>query len=246
MVDLALVAALETRMFNAWPALETRFLDGWVLRFANGYSRRANSASALSPGAALDEATITAIERDFAARDIRVVVRLSPLAAPSVDGFLAARGYTFSDTTLVLAGPIAPDGRPDPETRLDPAPPPGWIAANASSYGGEKSDAGKLTAIVSRIAQPAAFATVMERGEAVAWGIGVVERGWMVLQDLVVRPDRRGNGVGRRLTTSLMAFGAREGAHAVYLQAREDNHVAHALYRKLGMREVYRYSHRER
>ena len=59
-----------------------------------------------------------------------------------------------------------------------------------------------------------------------AWGLGVVERGYVGLYDIVVAPDLRGIGLGRRVVTSLMAWGCREGAHSAYLQVREENEIA--------------------
>jgi ribosomal protein S18 acetylase RimI-like enzyme len=41
-----------------------------------------------------------------------------------------------------------------------------------------------------------------------------------------------------------MAWGRDEGAHSAYLQVREDNEVARALYESLGFESAYRYSHR--
>ena len=38
-----LIQTIEELSMNAWPALQTMLYDGWVLRFANGYTRRANS-----------------------------------------------------------------------------------------------------------------------------------------------------------------------------------------------------------
>jgi hypothetical protein len=34
MPDPVLVQALETRLVNAWPALETQIVEGWIVRFA--------------------------------------------------------------------------------------------------------------------------------------------------------------------------------------------------------------------
>lgn len=246
-VDAARVRALETAMMTAWPALETAFVAGWVVRASNGYSRRANSASALFPPAPLDDATIDALVATLAAMGVVPCFRISPLAGAHADRRLAARGYALSVPTLTLSGPL-PDGAPETTpgvvVRRDPAPSPAWIAANAAGYGGEKANADHLAAIVGRIRAPACFATLAAEGEDVAWGIGVVVDGRLALQDLVVRPDVRGRGHGRRLVDTLLAFGRARGASEAFLQVREDNAIARALYARRGFATAYAYHHR--
>ena len=40
---------LEELSFNAHPSLQTQYYDGWILRFAKGYSSRANSVNVIYP-----------------------------------------------------------------------------------------------------------------------------------------------------------------------------------------------------
>jgi N-acetylglutamate synthase len=39
----AMIRYIEELALNAWPSLQPLLLDGSVVRFANGYTRRANS-----------------------------------------------------------------------------------------------------------------------------------------------------------------------------------------------------------
>ena len=117
-----------------------------------------------------------------------------------------------------------------PAVLLEPKVSTRWVRETAASYGGEKADDSILIDIVSRIRQPAVFATLDLDDRHVAWGLGVAERGYVGLYDIVVVPELRGIGLGRRVVTSLMAWGRDEGAHSAYLQVREDNEVARSLY----------------
>lgn len=236
--------ACETRIMNAWPAIDTRPLDGWLMRSANGYSKRANSVTAITAGAKLSEDQITRIISYYQGLGLPAVVRLSPLSHPSVDAMLAARGFSSFELTLGLVAPI--DARITPDARVNFASKAerDWLVANATSYGSDKANYDHLEAIVSRILQPAAFASLTMDGKACAWGIGVAERGYLCLQDIVVAPQARGAGLGRTLVRSLMHWGLSNGAKTAFLQVRDTNDVAIRLYRSLGFQEAYRYTHR--
>ena len=114
----------------------------------------------------------------------------------------------------------------------------------SEAYGGDKADDASLMGIASRIRQRAAFATLRLDERPVAWGLGVAERGYVGLYDIVVAPDLRGIGLGRRVVLSLMAWGCSQGAHTAYLQVREENEIARSLYGALGFGLAYRYTHR--
>jgi ribosomal protein S18 acetylase RimI-like enzyme len=240
----ALIQALETRLINAWPAFEIEVVDGWILRFAEGYSKRANSATALVPGATLDAALVDHIVGSFAARGLAPCFRLTGIEAPEAEAVLDAQGLVSFDPSLGLVAEIGDAYERDPSARIGPAAKPAWIEAAASAYGGDKADHDKLGRILRLIRQPAAFATIELDGQPAAWGLAVAERGYVGLYDLVVAPDLQGLGIGRRLVTTLLAWGRETGATRAYLQVRETNAVAAGLYASLGFTQAYRYTHR--
>lgn len=239
-----LTLALEQRLVNAWPAFEIELMDGWLLRYADGYSKRANAATPIVPGARLDDGLVEAIGASYAARGIPVCFRLTGVERDGTERLLADRGYVEHDPSLGLAAPLDEVHALDPSIVLAPVPSAAWVVAAATAYGGDKANHDTLARILTRIRQPAAFATLQLDGDDSAWGFAVLERGYVGIYDVVVAPDLRGLGLGRRLVAGLMSWGRAAGAHAAYLQMRQSNEVAFALYRSLGFDVVYRYSHR--
>lgn len=244
MSNRAIVASLETRLVNAWPAFEVEVAEGWLLRFAENYSKRANSASPISPDAALDPDLVRHMVASFEARGVTPCFRLTGLEAEGTDGVLDRLGYVDHDPSVGMVAPIDSGLERDAAVKLAPVAKPAWIASAADSYGGDKANAAILGRIVRQIRQPAAFATLSMDGDDVAWGLAVAERGYVGLYDIVVAPRLRGLGLGRRLVTTLMAWGSGSGAERAYLQVREANEVATGLYASLGFKVGYRYRHR--
>jgi ribosomal protein S18 acetylase RimI-like enzyme len=250
MTDVGLVQALETRLINAWPSLEMQIVDGWILRFAKGYSKRANSASPLVPGATLDDAQIDQIVSQFAAQRLRPIFRLTTLQAPDVDARLAARGFIETEPSYGMVAQLSEAPGLDPHVEIEPTvtiestPSARWTKELAASYGGDKANHFVLAEIITRIRQPAAYATLSLDGRPSAWGMGVIERGFVGLFDIVVAPDLRGLGLGRQVVCALMAWARKHGAEHAYLQVRETNTGARDLYRTLGFTDAYRYTHR--
>ncbi|WP_112661668.1 GNAT family N-acetyltransferase [Microvirga flavescens] len=244
MTDANLTLALESRLLNAWPSFDYQVHDGWMLRLAKGYSKRANSVTPFAPGLSLDEELLDHMIAQFHAAGVMPTFRLPGIEAASVDALLQVRGFQEVEPTLALQASLAGDVEADPDVLIETQATTRWARETAHSYGADKADDATLFEIISRIRQKAAFVTLHRDGKAVAWGLGVVERGYVGLYDIVVSPQMRGAGLGRRIVTSLMAWGRVAGAHSAYLQVREENAIARKLYERLGFKPAYRYRHR--
>jgi N-acetylglutamate synthase len=240
--DLAVIRAFEERAFNAWPARQTVCFNGWLFRMAGGFTKRANSVNALQPGAAFDGVRVAA-EALYAQHGLPAVFRLSPLASTEAGDELADAGYAAFDPTHVAVSSLAGAER-HASVQIASAPLPEWLDGFAAANGIGTSQRPMHDAIVQAIALPAAFATLHSQGDAIGFGLAVLERGAVGLYDIVIDPSKRGQGHGGTLTRALLHWGREQGASSAYLQVREQNESARRLYAGLGFEDLYRYHYR--
>jgi N-acetylglutamate synthase len=244
-MDEAAIRALEERAFNAWPALRSVYCDGWLFRFSEGLTRRANSVNAVAPASSFLE-TLDLAEVLYGRQRLPTIFRLSPLAGNEPDSVLHRAGYRYMDETHVMTAALGEDIRVDPDVEIEAQPSPSWSAGFAAANGISPTMRGVHDRMLASILMPAGYATVFEAGKPVAYGLAVVERGMVGLFDIVTVPEARRRGIGRLLVKSLLAWGWTQGASASYLQVLRRNDAARELYGGLGFAEAYRYHYRLR
>lgn len=243
--DDRLVLECERRIVNAWPSPSTLLIGDWVVRFASGYSGRANSLSPLKPGAELDDDTLAMIEELYRADGLPPSIRLTPLVGRDTLGRVLARGYRLKDASFGLVAALnGAQPEIEPDLQIEARPSQDWIAGVSSHQVEAKRNEAHLAAIVEKVRLPAAFATLLLAGEPVAYGMSVVERGMAEIGSVMVDPNHRGHGLGRRLVAGLMSWGRLMGAQTSYLQVDQTNAVALRLYAGLGYRRLYAYETR--
>ena len=242
---LVLVRGLEERAFNAWMPLETMLVDGWVFRFADGYTKRANSVNAWNPRMGARAAADMA-RPIYAARRLPLIFRLSPLAPRSADSELADDGFRDLDETEVMTAPLSAlqTGPVDPNFTISKAPDAIWSEGFAAANRVPDRHRKTHDAMLARVRNPVAFASLQINGRPLAYGLAVAERGYVGLFDIVTAPEARRQGAGRRLVLGLLDWGRRQGATQAYLQVVATNAPAIALYRDLNFSSVYRYHYR--
>ena len=243
-VDLATIRTLERCLFRAWPALQTQATAGWVQRFANGYTKRANSINALEAEAPFSPEFRDALEQPYRVSGLPPIWRLTPLAPPEADPSLAALGYRRIEESLVQIAPLDARFAADPEVVLASNPSPAWLERFAELSPVAPVHRETMTHMLNSIAAPVAFAHVEQAGCPVAFALGVVDGDHVGLFDVLVAPEARRQGLARRLTQSIGAWGRTQGARSIYLQVVATNAAARALYAELGFETIYSYAYR--
>jgi ribosomal protein S18 acetylase RimI-like enzyme len=243
-LDEAAIRSLEERAFNAWPALRSAYCDGWLFRFSEGLTRRANSVNAVAPSGHFRE-TLDLAERLYGQLRLPTIFRLSPLAGDDPDSILHRAGYRHADETQVMIASLG-DLRIGPDVNIDAVPSPAWSAGFAAANGISPAMRDVHDRMLASILMPTGYATLVADGKPIAYGLAVVERGMVGLFDIVTLPEARRRGAGRLLVKSLLGWGRSQGASSAYLQVLGSNEAARALYDGIGFREAYRYHYRAR
>ncbi|MGC4755329.1 GNAT family N-acetyltransferase [Micromonospora trifolii] len=239
----AAVVALERAADEAWPAPTRGRLGDWLLRSAEGWTGRANSALPIGDPDRPLAAAVDAVERWYAERGQPALINTPlPLAAP-VGAELDARGWGTRPPTLVQTAPLPlpastpAGGQADlwggAVVELAAAPSDEWLAIAAGRKGGLPDAARHVLTAVDQVR----FAHVYADGALVAVGRGTVtgQGRWLGLSLIEVVPAVRRQGLARRVIHELASWGVSGGATHAFLQVEQRNAAAVALYQRLGL-----------
>lgn len=237
---------IEEMSLNGWPALQTVVHDGWLLRFANGYTKRSNSISPLYGNLLELDAKIRSCEQVYGQRGMRTVFKITPFIQPeSLDDKLAALGYEFNDHSLVKTVHLDMVRQPShSDICMENVPSEAWLDAVAMFSGLSEEQRTVTRTMMEQSPLSKCFAVLYDNGIPVASGLAVIEDGWVGLYDIVTDPGNRNRGFGEQLVLHLLQWGRREGATEGYLLVVKNNAPANRLYDKIGFEQQYEYWYR--
>lgn len=244
----------EEAGLNALPAPRQVLLDGWLLRFADGCTRRANSVNPLWPGGALGiDDRIRRCAALYAAQGLPCLFRIPSFQPPGLDAALDNHGYAPSEgetRILFRSGASRPSldgddaGAADVEL-AEGQPGAEWLDAQARIAGDTARMANARQAMLASLVIPAAFGAVRLDGpEAPLASLAyvAVHGGLACVNMVATAPAARRRGLSRRVLLRLLAWAQGVGAEGACLQVVADNAAAIPLYVGLGFQtELYRY-----
>lgn len=245
-VERSLSWRVEETTLNAFPSLRQIIYRDWLLRFSDGFTRRANSINPRAAHIQTLDADIETCAGLFARSRQPPIFRVPEICEARLEGRLERLGYAAEGRTLTLFGDLGEvDSRTDAAVELLSQPSREWLEAMGALQQRSPTQNAIFARIMSAIAVPAAFAALRENGEITAMTLGAVHDGLLCFESVVTGERHRGKGHARRLLAALNAWAAGRGARGVCLQVEATNEAGRALYDRLGLKTtLYTYHYR--
>ena len=246
MTSAKLAWRVEETCLNAWPALRQVLLNGWLLRFSEGLTRRANSANPLRGPRETGDGLIADCEALYHRRQLPTIFRLPSIIDPDLNERLDEAGYGSEGESCVRYGDLAAlEVASDSAVQLLSRPTREWFAAMAALQNHTLEQRRTYRRIIGAIAVPAAFAGLAIDGQFVALAYGAIHDRLLCYESVITDPHRQRRGYARRVVASLAAWAKDEGAEGACLQVEAHNAAALALYDGVGLKaELHRYHYR--
>lgn len=253
MFDEEGIRDLERRAADCWPPFSQGILEGWLLRFSEGVSRRANSVLALEEaGSSALDLRIDAAEKFYRQRGLPCRFQISGAVVPrGLDAALERRGYAIEARTLVMTADAASvvKNLADRQAlrfraRLFSGPNGAWFQVYGAGLA-EGRERGLRCRLAESLPSPRAYAVVDDGVEPAAVGAAVIRDDWALILCMATRGGYRRRGHAARVLAALAAWAAdTDRDRRLFLQVESDNLPAMALYHLAGFQAAHTYYYR--
>ena len=242
-MDKEQIRFFENISSNAFVGLEDKNYDGWELRFTQGFTGRANSVQIKDESTIELSEKIDFCEKEYAKHNLPCIFKLTD-ADKDFISTLEGRGYQVTKPTDLMTLQLSDIDLSDEilndvcfsSTSKD------WFE---SYFEFEKMNDPKsqdLTRkIHAKVTVDQIYIKVMYEGKVAAVASLAIEDGYSLLHNVVVTPDLRGKGLGKKLCQAAILISKQSGASLIYLQVMQNNPIAFNLYNKLGFEKQYTY-----
>lgn len=228
---------------NAHVALDVMQYDGWLLRFSEGYTGRANSVSVLYPSTIGYDEKIAYCEKIYARKGLPCRFKVTD-ADKELTDILTAKGYSVITPTDVMLLDLADISDADTSGCIFSDVHAGWYDHYAELEGlTDPHNKDVFGRMLAKVIPETIYCTLMHEDKAVGCASAAIEHGYMLIQNVIVSGELRGKGLGERMCRALISRGRSQGAHHSYLQVVQDNIPAVNLYKKLGYKKIYSYQY---
>ena len=238
---------IEELTMNAWPSLQTILLNGWIIRLANGYTKRANSVNPIYSFGNNMESKIEYCEDIFRNNNLPVIFKIIDCGEYKIlDIKLETLNYGKVYLTSVQICNDIQNMHYSNNIIVEDEFNENW--KNCFFNCGKINNKVKETIenMLSNIKHKKICIYKKDKDNFIGCGYGVVEKGFVGLFDIIVKEEYRGNGFGKEIVEGILAKAREVGINKAYLSVVNDNTIAKNMYEKIGFREIYKYWYRKK
>jgi ribosomal protein S18 acetylase RimI-like enzyme len=239
---------IEELSMNAWPSIQTMLYDGWIIRMANGYTKRANSINPIyNPTTKLDE-KIEYGEKLYGKYNLPTVFKIIECEEYKlIDKKLETLNYELVDLTSVqVCKEIRILENNFPGIIIDTEFNTKWINGFIECGNIKKEHQETIKTMLKNITGDKIVIYKESEGNIAGCGYGVIENNFVGIFDIIVNETERGKGYGKEIVKTILSEAGKQGIGESYLQVVDTNIIAKNLYKKLGYKEEYKYWYRKK
>jgi GNAT superfamily N-acetyltransferase len=239
--------SIEELTMNAWPSIQTMLYEGWIIRMANGYTKRANSVNPIYSFDNDIQRKIEYCENIYRKNNLPVVFKILHCDEHiQIDRALKTLKYEKIDLTSVqICNDITQIHRiPDGVTAHRHISPDWKTCFYQCNEINEQDKINTIEIMLENIKLDLIAVHKKENGLFAGCGNGVIEKGFVGIFDIIVKKEYRGRGYGKEIVETILSNAHEQGVKKAHLSVVENNTVAKKLYGKIGFNEIYKYWYR--
>ncbi|MFX1281022.1 MAG: GNAT family N-acetyltransferase [Promethearchaeota archaeon] len=250
------IIRLQEFLMNSWPAKHYFFLNGWILRFTDGVTFRANSVFPIRYTGTQETLNydIKLVEYAYNRHKLEPVFTMPEFYEPSnLKEILLQQGYYSFDHTIALSINVEEIQRVDImndftycilDSRTEE------IAEFLAAFSKRDENEQKIIQKINQriIIPKKCYMIAKDREKVIATLLAVlVPQGYLYIGDVFVHPDYRRQGIATSMLVNLISrWGIDNSVKYIWLQVERKNNKALNLYYKLGMKQIYNYFYMKR
>ncbi|ROR28595.1 acetyltransferase (GNAT) family protein [Mobilisporobacter senegalensis] len=240
------IIRMEELAINAFPAILTELYDGWILRFSNGYTYRANSINPLYTSMINIEEKIKYCEQKYVHLGLPVVYKLAEPIHDDLDQILDKHNYKILKQADIMSCSISQDkfsktDMVDISIKMTEDWLNGFLSLNGTT---DRLKQQTAKTMLSNIKNPIICASINEDNKMIGCGLGVLEDKKIGLFDICIHENYRRKGYGTLICKAIMNESKKYQAKSGYLQVASENDAAKNLYQSMGFTKDYTYWYR--
>ncbi len=251
------IRRLQEILMNVWPAHHYYFLNGWILRFTNGVTARANSVFPLNYTGNVNnlDQDIKFVEKAYKFYDLPTIFTIPDFFEPNnLDAKLLKHGYQQSGCityTMINSAQELIDEKINEEfTYIVHSERTNKYSNFMAKFTLRNQEAQKVLGELSnRIIIPQKRFIIAEYDNKVIGTLtGILDpHGFLYIVDVLVHPDFRRQKIATSMFFSIInKWGMLNDVKTIWLQVETENIEAMNLYSNLGFKKAYSYYYLEK